>query len=67
MAAEISDLPTEIEEFEENFIGPLNPSLRYLKLIKNVKDEYPDCPQKPDDMSFQNYHETVKDYLKSLT
>ena len=64
MAAEISDLPLEVEEFEENFIGPLNPSLRYLKLIKNVKDEYPDCPQKPDDMSFENFHETVKEYLK---
>ena len=69
MAAEISNLPTKIEELEvdlKTLNSPiaLNPSLRYLKLIKFVKDEYPDCPQKTEVMSFKDFHEAVKEYLK---
>ena len=67
MASEISNFSMESQELEEDLkTSPiaLNPSLRYLKLIKFVKDEYPDCPQKSEVMSFENFHEAVKEYLK---
>ena len=42
-----------------------NDPSKYVQLsYKFVKDEYPDYPQKSEDMSDEDYHDAIKEYFK---
>merc|ERR1712083_402297 len=74
MDSENSNLPIEDEDQTENDVELENSNLstntpnnpfKYLNLFKFVKDEYPDCPQMDDNMSKEDFHNAILEYLKS--